>query len=103
LTGGGQKDPLAAYGTVCRKAEGVDYPLEEGARPTGKGKSVHKKQTVADMAEEILARQATIRPERTGESFGKALLAVLDTDAVAPGVTLSGEDSALPAGREGSG
>jgi hypothetical protein len=97
----GRPHPLLTYGDG-RKAEGVDYPVEEDARPTGKGKSVHKKQTVADRAEEVFALQATTRHGRTGESFGRALLAVLDT--VAPGVTPSGKDSALPAaGREGPG
>ena len=63
---------------------------------------MHKKRTVADRAEEVFALQATTRHGRTGESFGRALLAVLDT--VAPGVTPSGKDSALPAaGREGPG
>ncbi len=33
------------------------------------------------MAEEVLARQAKARVERTGESFRDALRAVLDTDA----------------------
>ncbi len=59
---------LTTHGTVCGKAEGVDYPVEEGVRPTGKGKTVHKKQKVADMAEEVFARQATTRAERTRES-----------------------------------
>ena len=42
---------------------------------------MRKKQKVADMAEEVLARQAPSRAERTGESFEDALQAVLDTDA----------------------
>ena len=40
-----------------------------------------KKQRVADMADEVLARQARVRAERTGESFEEALKAVLETEA----------------------
>jgi hypothetical protein len=42
---------------------------------------VHKKQEVADVTEEVLARQATTRAEHTGESFGQAMRTVLDTEA----------------------
>ena len=40
-----------------------------------------KKQRVADMADEVLARQARTRAERTGESFEEALKAVRNTEA----------------------
>ena len=40
-----------------------------------------KKQRVADMAEEVLARQARVRAERTGESLEEALKAVGKTEA----------------------
>jgi hypothetical protein len=40
-----------------------------------------KKQTVAEMADEVLARQARARAERTGESFEEALKAVRNTEA----------------------
>jgi hypothetical protein len=40
-----------------------------------------KRQTVADMADEVLARQARARAERTGESFEEALKAVRNTEA----------------------
>ena len=40
-----------------------------------------KKQKVADMADEVLARQARARAERTGESFEEALKAVRKTEA----------------------
>jgi hypothetical protein len=40
-----------------------------------------KKQSVADMADEVLARQARARAERTGEPFEEALEAVLETEA----------------------
>ena len=44
-------------------------------------KAVRKKQKVADMADEVLARQARVRAERTGEPFDEALKAVLETEA----------------------
>ena len=37
-------------------------------------------QTVAEMADEVLARQAAARALRTGETFGVALRAVLCTE-----------------------
>ena len=40
-----------------------------------------KKQKVADMADEVLARQARVRAERTGESLEVALKAVRKTEA----------------------
>ena len=40
-----------------------------------------KKQTGAEMADEVLARQARARAERTGESFEEALKAVRKTEA----------------------
>jgi hypothetical protein len=42
---------------------------------------VRKQQKVADMADEVLARQARARAERTGEPFDEALKAVLETEA----------------------
>ncbi len=60
------------------------------------GKVVRKKQKVADMADEVLARQARTRAERTGESFEEALKVVLETEA---GRQL-GELRAGPHGRE---
>lgn len=42
---------------------------------------MQQKQTVAEMAVDVLARQAGIRATRTGESFEEALKAVLDTEA----------------------
>ena len=45
------------------------------------GKVVRKKQKVAGMADEILARQARTRAERAGETFEEALKGVLDTEA----------------------
>jgi hypothetical protein len=40
-----------------------------------------KKQRVVEMADEVLARQARVRAERTGESFEEALKAVRKTEA----------------------
>ncbi len=40
-----------------------------------------KKQRVAEMAEEVLARQARARAKRTGEPFEEALKAVGKTEA----------------------
>jgi hypothetical protein len=60
------------------------------------GKVVRKKQKVAEMADEVLARQARTRAERTGESFEEALKVVLETEA---GRQL-GELRAGPHGRE---
>ena len=50
-------------------------------RVCGKGKLMHTKQIVADMADEILARQAAARARRSGGSFEEALSAVLCTKA----------------------
>ncbi len=60
------------------------------------GKVVRKKQKVAEMADEVLARQARTCAERTGEPFEEALKAVLETEA---GRQL-GELRAGPHGRE---
>jgi len=42
---------------------------------------MHAEQIVADMADEILARQAAARARWSGESLGEALGAVLRTEA----------------------
>jgi hypothetical protein len=42
---------------------------------------MEKKQRVGAMADEVLARQARARAERTGESFEEALEAVRKTEA----------------------
>ena len=42
---------------------------------------MHTKQIVADMADEVLARQAATRARWSGESFGDALGAVVRTEA----------------------
>ncbi len=45
------------------------------------GKALRKKQKVADMADEVLARQARARAKRTREPFDEALKAILETEA----------------------
>jgi hypothetical protein len=50
-------------------------------RGSTRGKALHKKQRVADMATAILRRQAEARTEWTGETFEEALEAVLETEA----------------------
>jgi hypothetical protein len=52
-----------------------------GGESSGKEKATDKKQRVSTMAEEVLARQARARAERTGESFEEALKAVRKTEA----------------------
>jgi hypothetical protein len=47
----------------------------------GKGKVMQKNQRVADMAVEVLARQAETRAQQTGETFEEALKVVLQTEA----------------------
>jgi hypothetical protein len=42
---------------------------------------MRKKQQVAEMADEVLARQAKTRADRTGEPFEAALEAVMGTEA----------------------
>jgi hypothetical protein len=42
---------------------------------------MRKKQKVADMADDVLARQAKTRADRTGEPFEAALKAVMSTEA----------------------
>ncbi len=42
---------------------------------------MRKKQKVAEMADEVLVRQAKTRAKRTGEPFEAALAAVMGTDA----------------------
>ena len=57
------------------------YYLVGGEAPTWKGKVMRKKQKVAEMADEILARQASTRVDRTGEPLEDALEAVMGTEA----------------------
>jgi hypothetical protein len=57
------------------------YFLAGGEAPTWKGKVMRKKQKVAEMADEVLARQAKTRADRTGEPFEDALETVMSTEA----------------------
>jgi len=52
-----------------------------GADLPGKEQAMKKRQRVAEMADEVLARQARARAERTGEPFEVALKAVRKTEA----------------------
>jgi hypothetical protein len=52
----------------------------EGNAPA-EGKTMDHDQNVSDMANEVLARQAKVRAERTGESLEEARSAVLETEA----------------------
>ena len=47
----------------------------------GKGKAIHEKQRVSEMANEILARQATAYAKRIEVPFEDALKVVLETEA----------------------
>ena len=53
----------------------------EGGKVAAKDKGLRESQRVADMADEILVRQARVRAERTGRSFDEALETVLGTEA----------------------
>jgi hypothetical protein len=73
----------------------VEVVLEEAllASPLGKdlgsaqgissgiGEAMHKNQSVAELAVDVLARQAGDRAKRTGEPFEEALKSVLETEA----------------------
>ena len=70
------------------KLEGalLTLPLREHLGPergisSGKGKAMHKNQKVAEMAVDVLARQAGERANRTGELFEEALKSILETEA----------------------
>jgi hypothetical protein len=76
---------LEAVGVEVRLEEALHaLPLGEhlgSERSSAKGKVVQKNQRVADMAVDVLARQAGIRAKRTGEPFEEALRAILETEA----------------------
>ena len=62
---------------------------------------MRKKQKVADMASEVLARQAKTRTDRIGEAFEDALEALMGTEerADALGCSSSDEVPGSPVGR----
>jgi len=63
------------------RGQGRIVPLPSHGEIPGKEQAMKKKQRVAEMADEVLARQARTRAERTGESFEEALRVVLETEA----------------------
>jgi hypothetical protein len=65
---------------TCGGRRGYYHYPHTGEIP-GKEQAMKKKQRVAGMANEILARQARARAERTGEPFEEALKAVRKTEA----------------------
>jgi hypothetical protein len=67
-------------GALLALPSGEHLGLARGKVPA-KDKGLRKNQWVADMADEVLARQARHRAQRTGEPFERALEAVLGTEA----------------------
>lgn len=61
--------------------EGVGYTTKRVGSATWKGKTMRKKQKVAEMADEVLAWQAKTRADRTGEPLEDALKGVMGTEA----------------------
>ncbi len=55
--------------------------MERWGWPLREKKSVQKDQTVSEMAEEVLMRQAKALADRSGQSLGDALEAVANTEA----------------------
>src|SRR5918994_3142441 len=57
------------------------FQSSSSASASAERKIVHAEQVVADMVEEVLARQAAVRARRSGESLEDALGAVVCTEA----------------------
>jgi hypothetical protein len=55
--------------------------MERWGQPLREEKSVRKDQTVSEMAEEVLARQAKVLADWSGQSLEDALKIVADTEA----------------------
>jgi len=68
-------------GALLALPSGEHLSPEWGRVPAKVDKGLRKNQRVADMAGEVLARQARLRTEQTGEPFEGALEAVLETEA----------------------
>jgi len=68
-------------GALLALPSGEHLSPEWGRVPAKVDKGLRKNQRVADMAGEVLARQARLRTEQTGEPFEGALEAVLGTEA----------------------
>ncbi|HET7479555.1 MAG TPA: response regulator transcription factor [Rubrobacteraceae bacterium] len=66
---------------VLSKSAFLEEILAAARRLGGKVKAMHKKQLVSDMVSGVLSRQAMVLSERTGEPFGVAMHAVLQTEA----------------------
>jgi hypothetical protein len=79
------RSPQVLTGEDCSKGQGKIVSLvplpPHGGDFSEKERAMQKKQTVAEMAKEVLARQARARAERTGEPFEEALEAVRKTEA----------------------
>jgi hypothetical protein len=65
------------------------YYVADGEAPTRKGKAMRKKKKVADMVDDVLARQAKTRADRTGGPFEAALEALMGTEKRADALALS--------------
>ena len=72
--------PHVLLGATAERSE-TDGTITAHGEISGKGKTMQKNQRVADMAVEVLARQARTRAEQTGEAFEEVLKAVLKTEA----------------------
>jgi DNA-binding NarL/FixJ family response regulator len=66
---------------VLGKAATLEEVLAAARRLEGKVKPMHAEQLVREMVQSVLSRQAMAIVERTGEPFGDALVAVLQTEA----------------------
>ena len=81
----GQREGPRPVGGLRRGQKRVVQLRAQWHTPHGenleKGKGMQKDQRVADMAIDVLARQAGGRAQRTGEAFEEALKAVLETEA----------------------
>jgi hypothetical protein len=69
-----------AWGMIKRDGRRLEHSNSSPLHPflcLRKGKSVHAEQVVADMVDEVLARQAAVRARWSGESLGDALGAVV--------------------------
>src|SRR5919112_1572555 len=73
-----------AWGMIRRDGRRPEHSISSPLHPLlplQKGKTVHAEQVVADMVDEVLARQAAVRARRSGESLEDALDAVVRSEA----------------------
>lgn len=73
-------EEYSAFLYRTKTPEGSTMPLAKGRAP-GKERVMRENQQVAEMADEILARQTRDRVRRTGEPYEQALEAILQTEA----------------------